>query len=355
MVRFQLLSRTRQITEFSCGACALHAVLSYWGKDVEETELMRLMGTSSDVGTFPERMVRGVRALGLQAEARQDLTLDEVKRFTDEGHPMIALGQLWRSERYSPERPEDDWDCGHYIVVLGVDKDYVYFQDPYLGMGKAFVPREMFERHWHQVMGGDHANQPRLMHLGVFVRGETPAETAAPATERPVDLEKLGSLNLLTMQFRGELLPFDLMDELKGLFKSGDVRPAAFIIVRKGAEGEISAMEGGSVEGAEDALEINAVLAAITSVSIGGPRLARRRVERAIEAAESGDFGLSAGEIRQLAAKLEPGHSAVILLLENTWERRFREIVREHGGEVVGQRLLGPGALAKLAEQVGVG
>ena len=33
MKQFRLLTRTRQITEYSCGACALQAVMSYWGKD----------------------------------------------------------------------------------------------------------------------------------------------------------------------------------------------------------------------------------------------------------------------------------------------------------------------------------
>jgi hypothetical protein len=60
-------------------------------------------------------------------------------------------------------------------VVLGIDKDCVYFQDPYVRMSKAFVPRKAFETHWHQVMGGDLAKNPKLIHLGIFVRGEKPA------------------------------------------------------------------------------------------------------------------------------------------------------------------------------------
>ena len=151
MSTFRLLTRTRQITEYSCGASALQAVLSYWGREVDETELMKIIGTSEDVGTYPENIVRGVRALGLQAEARENLSLDELR---DHGHPVIALAQVWRSQRSSVPRPEDDWDNGHYIVVLGVDDKYVYFQDPYLRMGKAFVTRDTFERHWHQAMGG---------------------------------------------------------------------------------------------------------------------------------------------------------------------------------------------------------
>jgi hypothetical protein len=134
MTQFRLLTRTRQVTEYSCGACALQAVLSYWGKDVDEEDLMKVLNTTSEEGTYPEDIVRGAQSLGFEAEARDRLTLDEVERFTADGRPMIALAQVWRSEKNSPGSVAEDWDNGHYIVVLGVDKDYVYFQDPYARM-----------------------------------------------------------------------------------------------------------------------------------------------------------------------------------------------------------------------------
>jgi hypothetical protein len=329
-------------------------VLSYWGKEVAEAELMKLLGTSSDVGTFPERIVRGVRSLGLEAEAKQDLTLEEVRRFTADGKPMIALGQLWRSESQSPENPEEDWDCGHYIVVLGVDDESVYFQDPYLRMGKGFVPRRVFEQHWHQVMGGKQTGLPELNRLGIFIRGKVPApKVRTGAGTRPaLDLGKLGSLNLITSRFRGSLLPFDFMDRLRDIWGSGDVRPAAFVLIRKSAEGEVSAMTGGSLEEEEDAVEINAILSAMTSRAIGAPRTAGERAAAAARAAAVGDFGLSTAEIHALAAQVDPGTSAIIVLFENAWERRFRAVAREHGGEVVDQRAIPREVLTRLGEEL---
>ena len=84
---------------------------------------------------------------------------------------MIALAQVWLSQRTSQASVEDEWDSGHYIVVLGVDKDNVYFQDPYVLMSKAFMPRKLFEAHWHQIMGGAATGNRKLMKVGIFVRG----------------------------------------------------------------------------------------------------------------------------------------------------------------------------------------
>jgi predicted double-glycine peptidase len=50
MEKFRLLKRTRQVTEYSCGASALQSVLSCWGKDVDETELMKLLHTTPEAG-----------------------------------------------------------------------------------------------------------------------------------------------------------------------------------------------------------------------------------------------------------------------------------------------------------------
>lgn len=331
MKNFHLLTRTRQITEYSCGASALQAVLDYWGNELDERRVMEIIGTSEDVGTYPENIVRGVRALGLAAEARENLTLDEVRQF---GHPVIALAQVWRSQRSSAPRPEDDWDNGHYIVVLGVDDDYVYFQDPYLRMGKGFVTREAFERHWHQIMGGEAAGNPRLEHLGILIRGERPAQVAAtgPAALGQLDFAKLGSLNLMVTDYPRVMLPFDFMDELRELWASSAVRPDAFVHVCKDADSNISAMEGGRLEHAKDAPEINALLAVIASRRVGVPESAAASAEAATRAAVAGDFGLSVEHIRAIAATMPPDHTRIIVLFENVWERQFREVVRKYGG-----------------------
>ena len=353
MDQFRLLNQTRQSTEYSCGASALRSVLGYWGRDVDEAELMKLLGTTEEEGTYPEDLVRGARALGFEAEVKENLTLDEVERFTASGHPMIALGQVWRSQGSKADVAED-WDNGHYIVVLGVDRDYVYFQDPYIRMSKGFVPRKTFDAHWHQVMGGDLAKNRKLVHLGIFVRGEKPARsgTIKQLDVSSVDFQKMGSLNLIITQFRGFLLPFDFLNELRDMWNNEAIRPDAFIFLRKDKEGNVSGMEGSGLHDEADAMAINAVLAAITSRGIGGPERAGASMHSALAAAAAGDFGLSAADIRGIAEKLPPEHSAIIGLFENVWERRFKEVARKHDGGVVGQRLISPDALAKAANEL---
>ena len=355
MKNFRLLSRTRQSTDYTCGPSALQAVLAYWGRDVEENDLAALLGTTSEVGTFPEDIARGARTLGFQAEVREGLTLDEVQAHTSSGEPMIALAQVWRSQKDAALKSvSNEWENGHYIVVLGVDDRNVYFQDPFVRMSKAFIPRKTFEEHWHHAMGGDLENQPKLIHLGIFVRGEKPAvvEAGADINLVAIDARMMGSLNLIVLQFRGQLLPFDFVSELKEIWKDGSIRPDAFIFLRKDSDGAVSGIQGSSLEDADEITAVNAVMAALTMRGIGSPDSIPSKVEAAIGAAAGQDFGLSHDDIQKIADKLGPDQSAVIVVFENVWERKLKEIAGRFGGSVTSQKLISPEALAKAAEQL---
>jgi predicted double-glycine peptidase len=351
MSQFRLLNRSRQITDYSCGASALRAVLSYWGKDIDEAQLMGLLRTNSDVGTNPEDIASGARSLGFDAEVIENLALDHLERLTGDGIPVIALAQVWLSEG-EPDRPlADIWDNGHYVVVLGVDSDHVYFQDPFIQMSKAFVPRQTFEDHWHQVMGGDLERNPKLIHLGIIVRGQRPAKPKVDhkPDRSALDFSKFGSLNLIVTQFDRYLLPFDLLDEIQGIWQDGNVRPNAFIFLRRDAEGNLSGMEGSRLEKGEDIVAMNAAIAAITERSLGTPERASSSVLAAISNAAGGDFGLPADELKRIGEKLPPNHSAVIAIVENVWEQKLRDIAKRYSGRVINQQLMSSDDVAKAA------
>ncbi|MDD1612496.1 MAG: C39 family peptidase, partial [Methylococcaceae bacterium] len=347
-----LLKQTRQSTEYSCGASSLQAVLSYWGKDLDEEDLITLLHTTPESGTYPEDIVRVARILGFKAEVKENLTLDDIEQATVQGIPVIVLSQAWRSRQDSAASPEEDWQNGHYVVVLVVDNDYVYYEDPYVRMGKGFMPRETFDQHWHHVMGGDLEKGPKLMRLGIFIRGEKPAQPQRfkDVELAKLDFSKLGSMNLLVTQFQGALLPYDFVNELKGLWETGVLRPDVFFFLRKDQDGRISAMEGGRLQDEENVMEINALIATLAGQSAAVSEESQARAESAAQAAREGDFGLSPTDIQKIAGKLPPDHSAVIVLFENIWEKTFKETAKKYNGSVTQQRMIPSDSLARLVQ-----
>jgi hypothetical protein len=115
--------------------------------------------------------------------------------------------------------------------------------------------------------------------------------------------------------------PYDFLNELKDIWEKGQIRPDAFIFLRKDKSGKISGMEGSSLWEDDDIAAINSVISTITSRSLGVPELARSKAESAVAAAAAGDFGLSANDMRALARRLHPNGSAIAILFENVWER----------------------------------
>jgi len=352
MKRFRLLKQTRQSTEYSCGASALQAVMSYWGKNLDEEDLMTLLHTTPETGTYPDDIVRVALLLGFKAEVKENLTLEDIEQATAQGIPVIVLGQAWRSRQDSAASVAEDWANGHYFIVLAIDKDYVYFEDPYVRMGKGFMPRETFEQHWHQVMGGDLEKAPKLIHLGILIRGEKPAQPQRFKDVEPakLDFSTMGSMNLIVTQFQGALLPYDFVNDLKGLWETGVLRPDAFFFLRKDKEGRVSAMEGGRLQDEDNVSEVNALISALAGLSVAATETAQANAESAAHAAREGDFGLSITDIQKITDKLPPDHSAVIVLFENVWEKTFKEIAKNYNGSVINQMIISSDSLARLVQ-----
>jgi predicted double-glycine peptidase len=352
MKKFRLLKATRQSTEYSCGASSLQAVLSYWGKDLDEDELMRLLHTTPETGTYPEDIVRVARELGFEAEVKENLTLNDVENSTKKGNPVIVLGQAWRSREASKKAVADDWEHGHYVVILAADKEYVYYEDPYVRMGKGFMPRQAFEEQWHNIGGKMPTDTSKQMHVGIFIRGEKPAKTKSyeQMDSTKLDFSNIAPIHLFVTSFK-ETSPSDISDILEKagpLFESGLIRPVAFLLLRKDKEGRLSAVEGGSLQEKEEIIKINALFSMMAGLRLDSEENLTARAKDAEKAASGGDFGLPMKDILRIGEKLPNDSSAMIFLLEHLWAKKLRDIFSDFGGVPVSQEIITADRLADL-------
>ena len=346
MKRFPLLTSTRQSTEYSCGASALQAVLSYWGKQVEEQELMQRLHTSPETGTYVGDIVRVAREFGFTAEVREDLTLPDLYVALKKGMPVIVCGQAWRSREHSDKSPQEDWEDDHYIVVLGVDSNYVYYQDPFAKRGNAFVSHRLFEESWHNVRGITSSDKKKQIHLGVFISGDTPPNRhplgAMHVTES--DLAKFGLLQLVNIRFEGKIFPNDVLQQMKRILNRDLIRPVAYIVLVKDREGNILVLEGGDLE-EEEAPEMNTVISYVIGQMAG-------RHGFAGEGAAPDPSGISEKHLQMMAEDLPPDRSAFLLILEHVWTRKARDLFSSLGGSVVSHEMITQDMLIRLGGQL---
>jgi uncharacterized protein len=172
----------RQSTGYSCGASALQAVLAYWGIPEREDRLVARLHSTPQMGTHPGDIVRGAREFGLKAELREGLNLEDLEAALVKGVTVIVDLQAWRTEESRPWT--ELWEDGHYMVLLGTDRQNLYFEDPSLLGSRGFIPRQEFLDRWHDYEGDPplDASDRKYVHMAIFIQGNRPA--AAPPIER---------------------------------------------------------------------------------------------------------------------------------------------------------------------------
>ena len=106
-----------------CGAASLGMILAYYGRWVHLEQLRKDCGVSWD-GAKASNILKAARRYGLEAKGFR-LNAEEFMR--EATFPCIAY-----------------WNAHHWVVVRGVQGDYVYLNDP--AQGQIPVAREEFEQ-----------------------------------------------------------------------------------------------------------------------------------------------------------------------------------------------------------------
>lgn len=158
-------------------------MLRFWSVEgyahAQESGLYAALQTTEARGTEPEPMAALLRQGGLEASYRYgDVTLAELERAVDAGEPPIVDLQALKDHAL-PWR--ETWDAGHYVVMVGYDRERLFVADPgtMTPGAYAFLPRAELEERWHD-LAGDH--DERLERMAIFVRG---ARRWTPVDPRP--------------------------------------------------------------------------------------------------------------------------------------------------------------------------
>jgi hypothetical protein len=128
-------------------------------------------------------------------------------------------------------------------------------------------------------------------------------------TDATATLDQLGPVDYLVVEFPAGHSNFtgEMAKELIALVDAGTIRVIDVLIITKDAAGEIDAMELGDIE------ELGAL--------------------QAVEA-ELAEL-LAADDVVHLAAAMEPGSTAGVLIWENLWAAPFAAAARRSGGQLI--------------------
>ena len=124
-----------------------------------------------------------------------------------------------------------------------------------------------------------------------------------------VDIDELGPVDYLVVEFPPGASHFtgEMAAELAKLVDSGTIRLLDLVILVKDADGAIEALEIEDLEQLDDLRTAEAQLADL----------------------------LAAEDITNLAAAMEPGTTAGVLVWENSWAAPFATAARRSGGQLI--------------------
>ncbi len=162
------LPLVRQSTGYTCGVSAVQSVFGYYGDDIRNDKLARLLKADPDQGTSYLMIQKVATKRGYRVRVHFDMTLDELKDLMDRKKPTILSIQAWPGHHV--DWPSD-WEDGHYVVAVGYDGKNFYFMDPATLGDFTYIPISEFLDRWH-----DKDQKGNILnHFGIVIDGKQPA------------------------------------------------------------------------------------------------------------------------------------------------------------------------------------
>ena len=156
--------------------------------------------------------------------------------------------------------------------------------------------------------------------------------------------ERIGPVQLVAIGFPPDAnFEGRIIDELERLERHDTIRILDLLFVGKHAEtGDLLALD-------YQGEELGAIVGALLGFEFEDN--GERQAESA-QGLQGHAFGLSQGEIQEIAASLAPGSSAGFLLVEHVWARDLKRAIRDAGGFPLGEGFLTPEALVEVGAEL---
>jgi ABC-type bacteriocin/lantibiotic exporter with double-glycine peptidase domain len=152
------------VYNYDCGANAMQSILTYYGYDLREEEIMERAGTTEKAGSSPSGLKKVADHFNIPYE-EGIYSVDDLKIHIDNKYPTLIPIQAW------PENPKDidyesEWEEGHWVIAIGWSATGIIFEDP-SSVKRTFISYEDLPKRWHDI--GDEGKE--LIHYGIVFKG----------------------------------------------------------------------------------------------------------------------------------------------------------------------------------------
>jgi predicted double-glycine peptidase len=148
----------RQKKNYTCGAAAVKSILMNFNIDLTEEKIAKILSTDENNGTNPNSIYNFLSKI-VFCNKTTNLSIQDIKNCNKKNYAVIVLLQAWGDKiNY-----KNDWEDGHYAIVIGSDEEFIYFMDP-SSDNYTFIQKNEFINRWH-----DKTESQKLKHFGLIV------------------------------------------------------------------------------------------------------------------------------------------------------------------------------------------
>lgn len=302
----------RQDDKESCGAAAIAAVGAYFHAGPNYLGgWKKLLGDDSN-GTPPAAILRVLSSLGLEGKGKSGMSTTDLQELTASGSPVLC--------------PVQSYGGGHWVVVIGVGKGYVFLQDPAdkTRLGRVMVEEDKWNEAWHDK--DKYGNE--FNYYGIAVSGPTlnfegqPRDpdgrfsVGADAMASKTVFEKLGKASTWLKQKSKHL--FDSMEKRYG-------RKQAIAIMASGQALAWGATVAGALSGVPIWLPASSLWGAAPGALIAEAVLQAKRGIRSLTTHSVEPHPASIKLILELRKLVDEARTLFPEITDNSWSDAARE------------------------------
>ena len=111
------------------GPASLKMVFDYYGIEKSESEIATMCKVDENLGIDDKAIKRVAEELGFRVEIKNNSTFEDIQSWLDKKVPVIVNWFTRGRGDYDDSQVAD----GHYSVVVGLDDEFIYLQDPEIG------------------------------------------------------------------------------------------------------------------------------------------------------------------------------------------------------------------------------
>jgi len=119
MIKLENVKNIPQRRDYTCGPASLRCLFHYYGVDVSEQELID-EGEIEEDGTSFKQMKYLAHKYDFSFYSKNNATLKDIENWLFKKNPVLVCFQAGPPNGLN----------GHYSVIVGIDKKYIYLNDP---------------------------------------------------------------------------------------------------------------------------------------------------------------------------------------------------------------------------------